>query len=158
MENRQVEALVEEAEVEEMEVDIPTTEIPVSQDNNNNDMKVINMTTPQINLHLIWVITRHNLQRSCKLLTWLVVCIMQPKLPLIMEVGIVIPIIANMVRPVEKLFSKFENWRKFLFVGPQIEYYYDVDHSTNIVWEVWAKRSLMIRCRISLSFQKISNF
>ena len=53
MENRQVEALVEEAEVEEMEVDIPTTEIPVSQDNNNNDMKVINMTTPQINLHLI---------------------------------------------------------------------------------------------------------
>ena len=53
MGNHHVEALGEEAKVEEMEVDIPTIEIPVNQDNNNNDMKVINMTTPQINLHLI---------------------------------------------------------------------------------------------------------
>ena len=38
-----------------------------------------------------------------------VVCIMQPKLPLIIKVGIVIPIIANMMHPFEKSFSKFEN-------------------------------------------------
>ena len=72
MDNHQVEALGEEAEVEEMEVDIPTTEIIVSQDNNNNNnnnnMKVISMTT-QINLHLLQVTMRHNLQRSRTLST-----------------------------------------------------------------------------------------
>ena len=39
-----------------------------------------------------------------------------------MEVGIVIPIIANMVRPVENRLANLRTEEKFLFVGPQIEY------------------------------------